>query len=427
MMKIRVPSILLAVAFAAHVGAATVQVTPANYQMAINASNAGDTINFAAGRYVLTTNPAGPAATWPTGRHYVGNGAVISLSGGMGDSACHEETVKLTGSSTTTEFSGFVVTDAQIDCQSGSFNVHDNTFQNGVVGIFVAGQSGSFNHNAFTQLSGGGIYGYPGDSDTYDGNTFDYVYEPIHLVSTSNTVDVSGNVITHPTRNAIELQNAMTNLTVKNNWISDWLPNSNAATDNHMAISCATMHGSNITISGNELIQDGPTENANLAIGWKSAIEIMADSGVSITNNYCWNWSFMVLNGSGPNGFKSSGNVVVGGALVGTDNVGGAYAIGQDNATNDKLYALNDPSAPPIPPMPGAAATQPATQPAMVAPTPASAASAASASSGQASSGQAAGQSAPSPGAPGPSGSGVMHTIQTLSNGKITIDGGNPQ
>ncbi len=357
----RLTPIIIATLFASHCMAATISVTPANYAAAIAASNVGDTISFAAGSYALATNPTGPAVTWPTGRHYVGNGAVISLIGGIGDSACREETIKLVGSSAVTEFTGFVVTDAQIDCQTGTFNVHDNTFRNGVLGIFVAGQSGSFNHNVFTQLSGGGIYGYPGNSDTYDNNAFDYVFEPIHLVSTSNAVDVGGNYITHPTRIGIELQNAMTNLTVKNNWISDWLPNSNAATDNHMAISCATMHGSNITISGNDLIQDGPTENANVGIGWKSAIEIMGDAGVTIANNYCWNWSFMVLNGSGPAGYTSTRNTEIGGALVGTDNVGGAYTIGQPHSTADQLFALG--TGPAIPAPPGNSTTQPATAP----------------------------------------------------------------
>jgi parallel beta-helix repeat protein len=330
-----------------------VTVTPANFQAAINSSNVGDTINFTPGNYVLPTNPSGPAAVWPTGRQYVGNGAVLSLSGGIGGSNCVEETVKLTGSATTTEFTGFVVNDAQIDCESGSFNVHNNTFQNGVVGVFVANNNNSnFNNNTFTQLSGGGIYGYPGSNNTYDNNSFDYVFEPIHLASSCNNTDVSGNVMTHITRNGIELQDAMTNLTVENNYMADWLQYGTGNIDSHMGISCATMYGSNITISGNTLLQNGPEQNMDVGVGWKSAIEIMANSGVTISNNYVWGWSHMILNGIGPEGFTSSNNVAVGGNLVGGDDVGDAYQIGTDNATNDQLYALNAANAPAWPTMP---------------------------------------------------------------------------
>jgi len=332
-----------------------VTVTPANFQAAINASSKGDTINFTPGNYVLQTNPSGPAAVWPTGRQYVGNGAVLSLSGGVGDNACTKETVKLTGSSATTEFTGFVVKDAQIDCQSGSFDVHGNTFQDGVLGIFVSNDSNSnFNNNTFTQLSGGGIYGYPGSNNTYDNNTFDYVHEPIHLVGACDNTDVSGNVITHATRIGIELQDAMTNLKVENNYMADWLVNGSQSADWHIGISCATMFGSDITISGNTLLQNGPGQSDNVGIGWKSGIEIMGDTGVTINNNFCYGWSFMILNGTQSGGFTSDGNVVVGGSLVGTDSVGGLYTIGQDHSANDHVYGLNASNAPALPAPPSA-------------------------------------------------------------------------
>jgi parallel beta-helix repeat protein len=318
----------------------------------VYAAPPGAPITFAPGNYTFTTNPTGPAIILPTGRQYIGNGAVLGLSNGVATDD-HQELLALAGSPATTEFTGFVCTCAQIHCENGAFYVHNNNFTNGLRGIFIAdARASQFNSNSFSSLTAEGIYGYPGNDNTWDSNTFDNVFEPIHLVSRCDSNDISGNTITHPTRIGIELQNAMTNLTVENNWISNWLPNRNAATDNHMAISCATMHGSNITISGNTLIQNGPTQSANVGIGWKSAIEIMGDSGVTIANNYCWNWSFMVLNGSGPNGYASSGNIEVGGALVGTDNVGGAYPIGQPQSTGDQLFALNDPTAPPIPPMP---------------------------------------------------------------------------
>jgi hypothetical protein len=288
-----------------------VTVNPSNYQQAINASNVGDTIEFSPGNYVLPTNPSGAAEIWPGGRQYVGNGAVLSLSDGMGDSACTEETVRLNGNSNTTQFTGFVVTDAQIDCENGSFNVQDNTFENGVVGIFVANVTNSqFNDNSFSQLSGGGIYGYPGNGNSFDANNFNYVYEPIHLSSVCIDTDVSDNVITNATRMGIELQNNMSNMTVDNNWIGDWSAASNG--NGHMAISCSTGgdgvapysdQGQNITISGNTL----------LGIGNElAAIEIMGNSNINLTNNYCSGWWCMELDGTMDNSLNVSNNIEIG-------------------------------------------------------------------------------------------------------------------
>ena len=83
----------------------------------------------------------------------------------------------------------------------------------------------------------GGIYGYPGNNDTFDSNYFSGVEEPIHLIGNQSNTDISGNVITGAIRIGIELQNGMQNLTVDNNWIGNWA--SGNVNSGHMAISCA--------------------------------------------------------------------------------------------------------------------------------------------------------------------------------------------
>lgn len=333
-------------------------------------------ITFAPGTYTLTTNPNGPALTLPAGRQYVGNGAVLALSGGVAPND-NQELIKLNGSFAATEFTGFVCTCAQIHCETGVYNIHGNTFSNGHRGIFVADIRGShFDHNVFSSLNAEGIYGYPGNSNTYDANTFDNVWQPVHLVAGCDTADISGNVITHATRFGIELQHGMTHLTINNNWMSDWLPNVTNNTDNHMAISCATGstangapwagQGANITISGNTLIQNGPNQARD---NWaKSAIEIMGDQGITISKNYCWNWGNFVLNGVTNPGVTSSGNIAVGGQLFSNDNV--PWPIAAPNSAGDKLFNLNDPAAPPWPAKP---ATQQSSVPAVPATSPSAA------------------------------------------------------
>ena len=398
----------------------TVTVSPSggddtgNIQSAINQSAPGDTILFNAGNYTVTSQinflsnriytgggaVSGIAALTPpqtlrlrsalaainsqqlrgTSSQIISRavgigGAIASPTSGAGGAVIAEADGQGNFSfnnTTNTEFYGFTLSGIEVYCvASSSSNIHDNTFTNVGLAIFVSGNSSSqYNHNTFTQLSGGGIYGYPGNNDTYDNNTFDQVREPIHLVSSSDTTDVSDNVITGASRIGIELQNGMNNLTVENNYMADWQVNGTPSTDWHIGISCATMFGNNITISGNTLIQNGPGQADNVGLGWKSGIEIMGNTGVSINNNYCYGWSFMILNGIQPGGFTSSGNIEIGGSLVGTDNVGGTYVIGQDHSTNDTLYALNDPNAPPWPAMPtnssSTSTTQPTTTPASI-------------------------------------------------------------
>jgi hypothetical protein len=402
----------------------TVTISPSggddtgNIQSAINQSNPGDTILFSAGNYTVTSQinflsnriytgggaVSGIAALTPpqtlrlrsalaainsqqlrgTSSQIISRavgigGAIASPTSGAGGAVITEADglgVFSFSNTTNTEFYGFSLSGIQIQCfTSSSSNIHNNSFTNvPTEAINISGNSNSqYNNNTFTQItSGGGIYGYPGNNDTYDNNSFDYVFEPIHLVSGCNTVDVSGNVINHATRNGIELQDAMTNVTVNNNYMINWLPHITNNNDTHIGISCATMFGSNITISGNTLIQNGPTENMDTDNYDKAAIEIMANSGITISNNYGWNWGLLEENGSGPNGYTSTDNTEVGGILVGYDGVPpSTYKMGSPNSTGDRLYGLNDPDAPPWPAMPtnssfSSSTTQPTTTPASI-------------------------------------------------------------
>ena len=295
-----------------------VSVTPQNFIGAINNSSSGDTINFAPGTYTLATNPNGAAATFPTGRKYVGNGATFALSGGVTPND-NGSLINFNGSSATTEVTGFTFTDGQVACTGGAFNVHNNTFTNGRTGLYVAGQSGHFDHNTFTHLSGFGIYGYPGNNNTFDNNNFDYVWEPVHLISTGDGIDVSNNVITHASRIGIELQSGMTHLTVNNNWMSDWLPFLDSR-----GLDCAHGHllrhrrqrkrslprpGQAHHYQRQRPDSERSVQNNN--VGAKAAIEIMGDEDINITSNYAWGWDCGVLNGCTGQGVNSSNNTWV--------------------------------------------------------------------------------------------------------------------
>lgn len=257
---------------------------------------------------------------------------------------------------TTSEFYGLTFTGCEMHFESGAFNVHDNTFSNGSTGIFVAGDHDShFDHNTFSQLSGNGVYGYPGSNNTYDNNTFDKVWEPIHLVDSHNSnMDVSGNIITNAIREGIELQTTTNGLKVDNNWVGEWAAVSKGS--GHMGLSIATGFGGNIEINNNIVLQTGPGAD----VGSGCAIETFGHN-ITIASNYSYGWSCLILNGSeSPGGLNSTNNVVVGGKLWDYDNVGGAYTIGPVNSSGDRVYGLNDPSAPQPPSAPPTASTTPA-------------------------------------------------------------------
>jgi hypothetical protein len=361
--RLILPRVLAALSFIVFCGtlmADTISVNPQNVASAIAGSHPGDTLNFAPGTYNLQPRANRPALKCPGNRTYVGNGAVIALSGGP---AANEQS-QLVSFGTNSEVSGFTFTDAQVEFGNGSFNVHDNNFMNmpNTMAVFVSNDSNShFDHNQFQNIGAEGIYGYPGNGNTYDNNAFDQVFEPIHLVGVCDTNDVSGNVITHATRFGIELQEGMTHLTVENNWMSDWLANGNPS--GHIAISCATGgsgtypyagQGENITISGNVLIADAdPYYNPWAAC----AVEIAGSVNINVTNNYSWNFGFLLFNGATGEGVNSSNNTVIGGSL--TEQDGAPWPEPAPHGSGNELFGLGASNAPAPPAYPGNATGAP--------------------------------------------------------------------
>jgi len=270
--------------------AGTINVTPANVRFTVVAGNAGSTFNFAPGNYVGNANPNGFSFDWSSvPGTYVGNGANFSVNG------VANSLIKFSGN---VEISGFTFTGTQVLCQSGTFNVHDNTFTGGDLGLAILGDTNSkFVNNTFTNETGGGIGCTPGSGNTYSNNTFDNSREPIHLASAAAAnITISGNKITRASRYAIEVQIAANGLTVSNNDIRQWLANGDQGTGTirtGVSIACS---GTNISITDNQIIQDHYPGSAIYGpIG--SAIEIMGDNNITISGNTMYNWGGPYLTG----------------------------------------------------------------------------------------------------------------------------------
>ncbi len=322
-----------------------VNVTPSNYLAAIKSSNNGDSISFAPGEYDLSSSSN---LQLPGNRTYVGNGAVFQGNGSA---------IVDVGYSSNLDFSGFVLDGVEASADNAdNLNFHNNIVKNSSTqgGFCNDGMTNSsVSNNTFTNLNCG-VYGYPHDNNKVDGNSFDYVTEPIHFVAytPANGLEISGNVVTHATRFGFELQHSINNLNVTNNYMSDWLQQGSGGDDSHIAVSCTdggsgsapyNDQGQNINISNNVFIQSGDSENVQV---WaKSAVEIMG-TNVTMNNNYCWNWGNYILNGT-INGLSSSNNTVVGGQLYSSDIA--PWSIGPITGSGDQVLPLgssNPPSAP---------------------------------------------------------------------------------
>ncbi len=328
-----------------------VNVNPGNYIAAINGSNNGDTINFSSGTYGVN---GGATVQLPGNRTYVGNGAVFQ--GGSGS-------IVNVGYTSNVNLSGFVFNGAEVSADyTNNLNFHNNLVENSsTAGGFVntAMANSSVSNNTFTNLNCG-VYGYPSGGNKVDNNRFDYVIEPIHFVSYSpaNGLEISGNVVTHATRFGFELQHSINNLTVTNNYMSDWLQQGSGGEDSHIGISCTdggsgnapyTDQGQNINISNNVLVQSGPAQNVQV---WaKSAVEIMGYSGITMNNNYVWNWGNYILNGA-YGGVSSNNNTVVGGQRSALDSV--PWNIGPISGSGDHLVSLGSSNPPSMPTNAGA-------------------------------------------------------------------------
>jgi hypothetical protein len=289
----------------------TIQVNPSNAASVIVPANAGSTFSFAPGTYTFTTNPTGPAADWSAvPGTFVGNGAVMQLSGGAATTD-KPELIKFAPGSVV---GGFVFTCAQIHCEGGRFDVDGNTFQHAYRGIYAAGNSGTYSGNTFADLSQEGIYGYFGSNGTYANNWMSGLgNDGIHSKSNSSGNTIRGNVIVNCPRIPIEVQDAQINLVVDGNWVSCLQPA--AASDSWMGLSIATGGGNHISITNNTIVSSRLKG---------AAAEIMGDN-IALTGNMAWGFGAFILNGAQGSPVKTGGNKVYGGA-----------------------YSLND-----IPPAPG--------------------------------------------------------------------------
>ena len=127
---------------------------------------------------------------------------------------------------------------------------------------------------------------------------------------------VSRNICTMIGRNAIEIQGNPNGLTVRDNYVHNWIPQ--PPVDSHMAYSIATggvngtpTNGNNITITNNVAIGNGdpnmgtpPQPGINF-----TAFEIMG-TNVTVSNNYTSNMGTAQLmdNGTEPTTWSTTGN-----------------------------------------------------------------------------------------------------------------------
>ncbi len=218
----------------------------------------------------------------------------------------------------------------------------------------------AFNH--FTnQTKGTGLYVFNPSTTQFDDNTFDQVFQAMHMLFYNHGagISVSRNVIQHCTRHGIELQSSPQGLTVDGNWIDNWNPHIDPqhGNDSHMGISCATafdkgMDSHNVRVTNNYVGGHGITRDF-----WAmSAIEL-GGNGIVCSGNYAYNWGQGELVGPCSN-WTSSNNTWVKIKNPRAMESGGTQP---SYGSGDRWFAdLNSPGCPPIPPKPsGAPSTTP--------------------------------------------------------------------
>lgn len=281
------------------------------------------------------------------------------------------------------EVTGFTFDTGNLEFGNCSVNFHGNTLQNQTDNaIYATGISNTqINNNTFSNVTSGGIMAYPGDNNAFDNNTFIHVFEPIHIFDGNNSTapgehsdhdDVSGNTITYASRNAIELQSTLTNLTVEGNYVSQWDPTGNVQSDGnsaHMALSCATggspsppydRQGNNIDIGNNVFLLNGvPGQTAATSVYALTAIEIMGEN-VKIHDNFCGGCGLGIMNGAYLTPVMCTNNTWVAYQVAGNDGV--PWPVAPITEIGDKFYNWNDGSAP-SPPASAGSSTPPTSTP----------------------------------------------------------------
>jgi hypothetical protein len=281
-----------------------------------NVAPAGGTLCFAPGTYTLSTPP-----TFPTGRTYIGNGATLAPS--VVDSG-NPRLLQLGGSTSTLEFTGFVCTGNAVLLQSvssgpGTYYLHDNTFTDGSESeaiLILNDASSTYEHNTFTNLTGQGIFGDPGDSNRYIANTFDNVFWPIHLTSAADDLTVSNNIITRAQYFGFQLQGAMTNVTIADNVFSLWVG------DGADRVGINAGGAGTTSITGNKIVDtSAPGAPCGTNLGTALVLQQVSGGNLIVTGNTLYGWGAPYFNGvcSG-DGFTIANNTIYG-------NPGNANAV----------------------------------------------------------------------------------------------------
>jgi hypothetical protein len=243
-------------------------------------------------------------------------------------------------------------------------------------------------YNTMTPTSNFSISGYPGANNTISNNKVNLLSvtgtaqsladltsgkllgsEWLHLQATCSGLNISNNTIVGGwVRWLIELQEGMTNLTVANNYGTQYAG---------PALSCATGgsatapfggQGENISITGNTFI-------SQYAGNTNCGGEIMGDKAVSIAGNFLSGYSYGILNGTGGQQnqpLTSSANTFICTNVIGNDNVPWPIPPCVCPSVTDKVYkigAAGNPAPPAMPTNVGAAFDPPipAVQPALAA------------------------------------------------------------
>jgi hypothetical protein len=328
---------------------------------AIAASHPGDTISFNAGTYSLS-NPL----VLPGNRIYQGNGVAVINGTTAGKSTFMFSGV--TGATVT----GFTFTGSALQLSNCSVNVENNKFNNiNGNGIFATGiYSTHINNNNFSNISNTGMMLYPGNNNTFDGNIFTNVYEPIHALGGSastpiNNVDFSQNTITQASRIGIELQMNVNNLTCNDNYMSNWLnPPSQVWAVNglaaHMGISAACGQssrapyvggGNGMTFEGNTILMNGLSgQNTAMDPVQLSCFELMGKN-ITLKNNYLFG-GVGYLNGAIGSASSSGNTIVAYEAVANGDST--PWPVVPISVAADHVYR---PGAANVPPAPSVAAT----------------------------------------------------------------------
>jgi hypothetical protein len=311
-----------------------VQVDPSmsmsQIQSAINSSQPGDTIAFAAGTYNLTY----PALRLQAGRTYLGSTAGATILSGTGG----YDLMTFYGDGLTVQNFTFNGGGLYLGGPVTGVNVENNLFENigapytnwtTEIAVFIdtSAANSDISHNAFKNLGGplltefvdesfsSGIFGYGLSNVTIENNSFDTFNEGIHIFYNNldgKNVHINSNTFVHGHRIAIEQQNSNAGgLEVASNTVSEPL-NAWALTFG-LSIAATSQSGTGISVHDNLVNGDTPVGAGCTGSGCYYPYGIEAwGTGTQIYNNTIeglWNHGVAIGDASG---LSVTGNTICG-------------------------------------------------------------------------------------------------------------------